>query len=112
MAWFSKVKNWFTGLFKKEKIEQVVEQPVVEVLPSVIETLVEVPKQEESELSKRARETKALGPADLVKPAKKECEHALMFNKQTWVRISDKKFELHNELNCTKCHDRKVVPIR
>lgn len=108
MTWFSKVKNWWKGLFKKEEPKQ----EVVEVaIPTIVE---EAEVVKETELSKKAKEVRALGPSDLEEAAvvvKKECDHILSFRKQTWVRISDKKFELQNEMACTKCDSRKVLPI-
>lgn len=106
MNWFSKVKNWWNGLFKKE-------EPKVEVKEAAV-AVVEVPKPVESELSKKAKEVRALGPSDLIRelPVKKECDHILTFKKQTWVRVSDKKFELQNEMMCTKCTSHKILPIR
>lgn len=112
MVWFSKVKKWLKGFFKKE--EAVVEMPHPAPVIPTFTVPVSVPKKE-SELSKKAKEVRAIGPVDLVKPApavKKECDHVLTFKKQTWIRVSDKKFELQNEMGCTKCDSRKILPIR
>lgn len=107
MNWFSKVKGWYEKVKNRvlgRKEVEVVETPVA---------VVEPPKPVESELSKKAKEVRALGPSDLIKelPVKKECDHVLTFKKQTWVRVSDKKFELQNEMTCTKCTSHKTLPI-
>lgn len=109
MTWFTKAKEWWKGLFKKEESVSV----VVKEIP-VTAVAIEAPKKEESELSKKAKEVRALGLSDLIKPVSKvapECDHNLTFKKQTWTRVSDKKFELQNEMACTKCASRKVLPI-
>ena len=39
------------------------------------------------------------------------CDHDYVIEKQVWVRIAPKRFELRNSLYCDNCKDRKVVPI-
>ncbi len=113
MTWFSKVKGWYQAV--KDKVLGKKEVVEVKEVPSAVAVVeVEVPKPAESELSKKAKEVRALGPRDLVRtaPVKQECAHILTFKKQTWVRVSDKKFELQNEMMCTKCTSHKTQPIR
>lgn len=58
-------------------------------------------------LNKKAKEARAIGLSDLINT----CDHSHTLKKQTWVRISNKKFELQNEMTCTKCNNRKILPI-
>ena len=96
---FSKVKDWLLNLFKKDS------------------------------LATAAWTKKALSPADLapkekssfypseliVKLTKKweqrKCDHSYEVQKQVWVRIADKKYELQNEVLCRRCSGSKIQPI-
>ena len=105
MNWFNKVKTWFKGLFKKEEV----------ILTPVVAEEV-APVKQETDFSKKAKEVLALGPSDLLENVseameKKVCDHILTFKKQTWVRVSNKKFELQNEMMCTKCDSHQTLPI-
>ena len=127
MTLFSKVKNFFAGLFKrifKKKEVKAIEvaapveiksvNPVKIVLtPSVVEE----PKVE-SPLVEQVKATRALSPNDLVellKEAKQNikdnCDHEHALVKQAWVRTTGQKYELHNEIICSKCKEKKTVPI-
>lgn len=101
---WSKVKNWFSGLFKKEEVVE---------LPKEIQLPVE---EVESPLNKKAREVLALSITDLVRQVveqKKPCEHNTRKLKgQLWVHVAGKKFELHNEMVCIKCKDSVIQPIK
>lgn len=99
MGWFSKVKEFFAGLFQKEK----------EVVAEIVEVAAPV-----EDLEKKAREKLAIGLADLdekVAEIEDECDHEYMRLKQTWVRIATGRFELHNEMICKVCKDTVVKPI-
>jgi hypothetical protein len=66
-----------------------------------------------STLEKIVREVCALSPLDIErKPRiKVTCEHKYAISKQIWVRVEAKKFELRNEMICTKCKEHKIVSI-
>lgn len=82
----AKVREWFRRLFVK--------------------------KEEGDVLDKLARKVLALGPSELQEKVDKfRCGHSFAIVKQVWVRIEKKKFELRNEVLCSKCKTKEVHEI-
>jgi hypothetical protein len=108
MGLLSKVKDFLwkvRGVLNTDVKDLFKKSPVV-----AIDKAPELPT---STLGKIARAARALSPLDIEgKPkAKVICEHVYAILKQVWIRVEAKKFELRNEMICTKCKEHKIVPI-
>jgi hypothetical protein len=93
-GWFSirktvcweKIKGWFRKVLRGQKVVEA-----------------------RSSLGKIVREKRALSLIDLPSLT---CEHDYVVEKQVWIRVATKKFELQNSLLCKKCKGKTIHPIR
>ena len=112
----SDVRDLFKGTTTAAKAaKEVVKAPSVESLKKELENQPEKATPETT-LNKAAREKLALGSVELAQkkdeaPKKVTCSHSYSLNKQVWVKIAKKKYELRNDMVCLKCESHEVVSV-
>lgn len=116
MNWLRKAAAWIKNLFVP-KAPLTTPEEIVAPLAGTVAPEVKLPPKKATELEKVAREKLALGPSDLKekisqKLEKFHCAHTPVVAKQVWTKVAPGRFELQNEVICTKCKESKIQPIR
>ena len=82
--WIRKIRDWITEVYNRifKKVEPIVDIPLIK--PST---------------------------THVVEPIHETCTHNYVIEKQIWVRVAPKRYELQNGLICDDCGHQKIERI-